>query len=193
MTRNFLFSVLVGTTTLLAACATQDEPQVASVDQGSSVHLKGGANAEPSFTDNGLTLTANGDLAGLGESDIVITLSATGTPTATCTNPAGATQPPGQNPASVTLTGSVPIPASKFKNGNVHFSVTIEPPVSPIPDAPGCPNPQWTETITDVAFTSAIITVEQPVGTSVLTVSCTFLPATSGGDVPSSTVTCTSS
>jgi hypothetical protein len=80
MTRNILFSALVGTTTLLAACATQDEPQIESVDQGSNVHLKGGANAEPRFVDNGLTLTASGDLSGLGEEDIVVNLSAIGNP-----------------------------------------------------------------------------------------------------------------
>jgi hypothetical protein len=160
----------------------------------SSVHLKGGAHAEPTFTDLVLTLNAMGELAGLGNGDVLVTLSATGQPTATCGNPGTNTfEAPGQNPAEVTLTGSQSIPASEIKNGFTPFNVTTEAPVSPIPGAPDCPNSQWTETITDVAFTSATITVEQPPGTVVLTVTCTFSSPTTDGLVPADNVSCTSS
>jgi hypothetical protein len=165
-----------------------------------SVHLKGGANAEPSFTDNGLTLTADGALSGLGNGNIAVILTATANTTATCTNPAGATQPPGQNPAPTTVSGGQFIPSSSIdKNGNVGFHVTTNPPTSPIAGAPECPNPKWTETITDLAFTSAVITVFQPAnatgtgGTLVLTVTCSFSSPTSNGAVPGSNVTCTQS
>jgi len=156
-----------------------------------SVHLKP-PNSTPTFNDQGLTLNAAASLAGLGNGDVLITLTATGNPTATCTNPSGQTQPPGQNPAAVTETGSEAIPASEIKNGNVTFHVTTSPPTSPIPGAPGCPNPQWTETITDVAFTSAVIEVQQS-NETVLTVTCAFSPPTSNGLVPSGQVSCTSS
>lgn len=158
----------------------------------SSVHLKGGPRAEPSFTDNGLTLEAAGELAGLGEGDIFVEVEATGNVTATCTNPAGATQPPGQNPAPVTVKGGEPIPETEIKNGNLPFDVETDEPVTPIPGAPECPNPKWTEDITDVAFTSATIRVSQG-GVLVLTVSCTFSSPTADGPVPGSNVSCTSS
>ena len=159
----------------------------------SSVHLKGGKNAEPSFTDLGLALNATGGLSGLGNGDILVTLVAAANTTATCTNPAGANQPPGQNPAPTTVSGGQAIPASEVKNGTVDFNVTTQPPVTPIPGAPDCPNPKWTESITDLAFTSATMTVQQPPGTSVLTVSCLFSVPTADGAVPGSNVSCTSS
>jgi hypothetical protein len=166
----------------------------------SSVHLKGGANAEPSFTDLGLSLKATGALSGLGSGNVAVVLDAQANVTATCTNPAGATQPPGQNPAPISVKGSQFIPPSSIdKNGNVPFDVTTDAPASNISGAPGCPNPHWTETITDLAFTSATITVFQPAdssgtgGTLVLTVTCTFSSPTSNGSVPSGNVSCTQS
>ena len=90
------------------------------------------------------------------------------------------------------MSGSQAIPASEIKNGTTPFSVTTQPPVTPIAGAPDCPSISWTEDITDLAFTSATITVEQPPGTLVLTVNCTFGTTTANGAVPGSNVSCTS-
>ncbi|MFZ6182845.1 hypothetical protein [Nannocystis pusilla] len=154
-----------------------------SVALAASVHFKGGPNAGPSFRDTGLALRASGALAGLGNEDLVIRLVATGDVTATCTNPSGTTQPPGQNPAEVVLTGFQPIPASEIKNGNVSFNVRTQAPDTPIPGAPDCPNSKWREDIQDVSFTSAVLTVEQPEGNVVLEVDCTFPGGTDDGAV----------
>jgi hypothetical protein len=158
---------------------------------GQNVHLKGGANAEPAFIDQGLTLNAQGSLAGLSNADVLVTLTATADVTATCTNQ-GTHAAPGQNPAPVTVSGSDSIPADELKNGNTPFDVTTIAPVSPIAGAPDCANPNWSEDITDLSFTSAIITVQQ-LGSVVLTVTCTFSEPTSNGAVPGNKVSCTSS
>jgi hypothetical protein len=164
-----------------------------SLAVASSVHLKGGGRAKPTFTDLGLTLNATGALSGLGNGDVLVTLAAMADPQGRCCNPGGQCQVPGQNPAPVAVTGSEAIPAGAIKNGTTPFDVTTTPPVTPIAGAPDCPNTSWTESIVDMAFTSAVITVEQPVGTTVLTVSCAISPPTSDGTVPAGTVTCVSS
>ncbi|MFN2168028.1 MAG: hypothetical protein ACK2U9_17435 [Anaerolineae bacterium] len=156
-----------------------------------SVHLKGGKNAEPAFYDGGLILNASGELAGLGYENVVVTINATADVTSTCTNNGG-NAAPGQNPAPLNVSGSTAIPADELKNGNTPFSVTTIAPDPIIAGAPDCPNPNWVESIDDLAFTSATITVEQPAGNVVLSVSCTFDPATSDGSVSKQDVSCSS-
>jgi hypothetical protein len=163
-----------------------------------SPHLKG--KNPVAFTDNGLTLTATVSYAGLGNFDTLQNLAARAQPTADCVNPGtGEHRPPGHQPAEAQVSGSTAIPAGDIKNGNVTIATVTDAPVTPIPGAPECPNAGWTENITDMAFSSATITLFQDAnangtfdaGELVLTVNCTFSPATSNGPVPSSGFTCT--
>lgn len=153
-----------------------------------NVHLKGGKNAEPAFQDLGLALEATGSLAGLGNGDILVTLTAQADVVSVCANQGG-NQAPGQNPAPITVSGSQAIPEEEVKNGTTPFDVMTVAPASPIPGAPDCPNPNWSEYIVDLLFTSATITVEQN-SSVVLEVACTFAEPTTNGAVPRGDVAC---
>ena len=108
----------------------------------------------PTFTDNGTTLTSTGSVAGLGNGDITVNLTAKGTATIIGRNPAGHVAP-GQT-RNVTVGGSTTI--DDPKNGRVNFSVTTGEPTAPV-DA--LPNPKWTATVTNVNFSEATVTVVQ--------------------------------
>lgn len=173
---NFLVSLACGALVLAAAC--QDDPVAYDGDLTPSfaqVHLKGGKKAAPTFTDLGIVLEASGALSGLGAEDIVITLDATADVVSVCQNNGG-NQSPGQNPAPINVSGAESIPGEKLKNGHVSFSLTTVAPETPIPGAPDCPNANWDEFIVDLAFTSANITVEQPAGTAVFTMTYAPIP-----------------
>ena len=156
---------------------------IAASAAAGNVHLKGGKEAKPAFGDSGLVLESTGALAGLGNEDVTITLEATGDPTAVCKNPGGSNEPPGHNPAPITVTGSQSIPKEMLENGNVSFEVATDGPKSPVPGAPDCPNKRWSQVILDMAFTSATITVEQG-GKVVLEIDVKFRSPTTDGLVP---------
>jgi hypothetical protein len=184
-------AVLVGAIAALSTVASAANP-----------HLRNNVRPNPAFSDGGLVLTGTAAYTGLGNFDTLQTLDATANPTATCANPGTKqTQAPGQNPASVDVTGSTAVPAGDIKNGNVTIGTTTTAPPTTVAGAPDCPNSSWTETITDLAFTSATIKLFQDSNENgmfeaselVLTVSCTFSPPTSNGPVPANTYSCTES
>jgi hypothetical protein len=132
----------------VAAVATLAFAPAASAQAG---HFVG----TPTCTDIGTQVQCSGKVAGLGGTTFTITVSAPGTASVTCTNPAGNVAP-GQS-FSTTVTGtSGPFPTPR--NGQARFTVTSDAPTAP----PGsCPNPMWTATVTDVAFTTATITLSE--------------------------------
>ena len=125
---------------------------LAGVASADSPHFKRGSPA--ALSDDGLTFSQKASVSGLGNGDIVVTLTITNVqPTARCTNPAGQTKVPGQNPAPTDVSGSVAVPGSDIKNGNLTITVSTSEPTSPIPGAPDCPNTGWTESIIDMSLT----------------------------------------
>jgi hypothetical protein len=107
----------------------------------------------PTCRDIGTQVQCSGKVAGLGGTTFTITVSAQGTASVTCTNPAGNVAP-GQSFTTTTTGSSGPFPTPR--NGQAGFTVTSDTPAAP----PGsCPNPKWTATVTDVAFTTATVTL----------------------------------
>ena len=106
-------------------------------------------------TDNGTTLTCDGKVAGLGGTTFTITATANGTATVTCTNGGGQTVAGKTFNLSVMGTSG---PFSTPRNGQANFTVTTAAPTAP---AGSCPNPNWTATVTDVAFGDATLTLRE--------------------------------
>jgi hypothetical protein len=129
----------------------------ASVVLAASVHFK---NGNPTFSDLGTTLKSCFCLAGLGNQDVTITIKATGFATTLCTNKGGNTAP-GQNKTPVAPTIQQSFPATEIKNGNLCACLTTTTPPAPSAKAAGCPNSNWSTSLTDVDFTSAEVIVVQ--------------------------------
>ena len=128
----------------------------AAVAIAASVHYKKG----PFVADNGSPATANGSIAGLGNGNVIVTLSfpnATGT--TICTNPGG-NQAAGQNPATPAATSGSQL-VTNVKNGTVSFSVTTDAPQNPTPQAAGCPNGNWTAAFDNITFGAGTLTIQQ--------------------------------
>ena len=90
------------------ACVVSVLVSIAPAALAANVHFK----KNPTFTDLGTTLKVSGALAGLGNKDVTITLTATGTADdITCTNKGGNVAP-GQNKPKVTTLGQTSVPVT---------------------------------------------------------------------------------
>jgi hypothetical protein len=109
----------------------------------------------PVCTDEGTTAECTGKVAGLGGTTFEITVTAPGTASVECANPAGNVAP-GQSFTTTAAGSSGPQPTPR--NGQFRFTVETVTPTAP----PGsCPNPMWTATVVDVEFGDATITLTE--------------------------------
>jgi hypothetical protein len=116
---------------------------------------------EPTFRDNGKTLSVRASLTGLGNGDLNVHVEYNGTTVNnTCTSPGG-NEAPGQNPATP-VSGVADVTITPDKNGNVTFTATTTAPTITATQA-GCPNKNWTASYTDVVFFTASVRITQEV------------------------------
>jgi len=118
----------------------------------------------PTVTFNGTSsVTATGDISGLGNQPAIATLTVEGTVRYTCRNKGGE-EAPGQNPVPATGTGSQDLGNSDH-NGRGVLNITVSldaPPAVVSGKVAGCPNNNW-KGINPVSsgITGATLTVEQ--------------------------------
>jgi hypothetical protein len=145
-------------TTALMATGGGSLSLSAAASAGSS--KAGGDCADPCV---GLLLNAIGTLVGIAPAEeTIVHIEATGIPIVECSNQGG-NRAPGQNPAAITTSGDQTIGLTKItRNGTAGIDVTTVLPQLVYPGTQmGCPNDNWTGTITAIQFTSAVVTVFQ--------------------------------
>ena len=99
----------------------------------------------PTVTFNGTTsVTATGDVSGLGNTPAIATLEVQGSVTYTCRNNGGG-EAPGQNPVPATGTGTQDLGNSDHNGrGVLNITVSLDAPAPVISGKlAGCPNGNW--------------------------------------------------
>jgi hypothetical protein len=140
---------------LIFALAVVGALVMASVALAQSGHFIASGAGAPNCRDIGTQVTCTGKVAGLGGTEFEITIVAEGIASVVCINPAGH-RAPGQDTA-VTVPGTTgPLPTPQ--NGQYRFSITTDNP-NPLPPTPTCPNDQWTPVITNVTFSSVLLSL----------------------------------
>ncbi len=122
-----------------------------------NVHLKGRTGIK--VADQGDTLQVCASLAGLGNCDLHVTINAVAEIETSLTNPAGNVAP--GNSVGDLVSGTITIPSTQIKNGNVSFCVSTEEVQTPTWQEAGAPNQHWTVTVEDVTFIRGELIVEQ--------------------------------
>lgn len=128
---------------------------ITSVGHAANVHFK---NGDPVFTENKDSVSVTGSLAGIGNKDLYITLTAKVVIETKCRNKGGNIVQ--GKPFNTTVSDEQRISATEAKNGNVSFSLTAKLGGYKLPKNT-CDKGNWTAEVDKASFTSAYITVKQ--------------------------------
>ena len=131
-------------------------------------------NGAPTCRDTGTTLVCTGELAGLGNENLVVTLESDALASFACGNPGRkSNQAPGINKVPFQASGDQFIEGGAIKNGRARFNVIAPEDPLPAPDPEDiCPNGNWTTvTLTSIDFVGITLTIKQG-GVTLFT--CTF-------------------
>ena len=156
--------------------------------QAASPHFKKGGEPVCTITASGssTSTTCRTVLAGLGNDDLLATVTVSGFAVYQCSNNGGNTAP-GQNKVLIgPVTAPTFIDSSAIKNGNL--TLVTNPAVLTAADtvtgaAAGCPNPNWTGVNPVLTVTSISLVIEQPPGTVIFSCSASN-PNGLSGSVP---------
>jgi hypothetical protein len=140
-----------------------------------SPHFKRGGTPVCTFSGStSIPVTCTGTLAGLGNDDLLLNLSVSGSAVYQCRNNGGNIAP-GQNKVLIgPATSSTSIPADSIKNGNLTFTTnpaTLAAAATVSSTVAGCPGSTWTGVNPVVTLTSITLVIQQPVGTTIFTCS----------------------
>jgi hypothetical protein len=148
---------------------------VATTAIASSPHFKKGGEPTCTISSTGAatkSTTCTASLSGLGNADVVVTVSTKGTAVYQCQNNGGNTAP-GQNKVLVgPATSTTSIPADQIKNGNLTFTTNpavLTAPTTVSAATAGCPGANWTGVNPVLTLTDISLTIEQPPGTVIFT------------------------
>lgn len=149
----------------------------AQASLAASPHFKHGGEPTCTITPTSApsaTVTCTASLAGLGNADVVVTTSVSGTAVYQCQNNGGNIAP-GQNKVLVgPATSTTSIPADQIKNGNLTFTTNpavLTAPTTVSAAVAGCPNANWTGVNPVLTVTNISLTIEQPPGTVIFSCS----------------------
>ena len=140
--------------------------------QAASPHFKKGGEPVCTISTSGssASTTCRTVLAGLGNDDLLATVTVSGFAVYQCQNNGGNTAP-GQNRVLIgPAVAPTFIDSSAIKNGNL--TLVTNPAVLTAPDTvtgaeAGCPNPNWTGVNPVLTVTSISLVIEQPPGTEI--------------------------